>query len=131
MPHARGPRIRAGTPWPSTEAPILETGRDMAPYQDVPFECERCGTITRRYAAGIDPPPVVDCRCGKPARLPHAAEDAKPVTPKYGPVDYRAKGRIADDVTPWAQLRKRRTVEELEASLAERMAEVRASGAAR
>lgn len=131
MPHSRGPRIHARTPWDSTEAPVTETGRDPAPTQDVVYECDRCGPVTRRYLEGVAPPNPVTCRCGKDARIPGAPEDDKPETPKYGPHEYRAKGRTAEDVTPWAQLMKRRTVAELEALLAARMAEVRQQGVAR
>ena len=140
MPHSRSNRIRAGTPWDSTEQPILDPGHERAESQEITYQCPRCGPVTRTYAANIrlrypgsheGYPPKITCRCGQEAGIPGASDDDLPETTKYGYHEYRQKGRRDDGTDPWSQLLKRRTVDELETLLAQRLAEVKASGAAR
>lgn len=119
------PAIGGEPPWGRNAAGIDDHPREPVPKQNVAYDCERCGTITRPYAADAVPPAAVSCRCGKTARLPGAPGHAKPETPKYGPPAYREKGRLADDISPWAQLMKRRSIPQLEALLAERLTAMR------
>jgi len=75
-------------------------------------------------------PDVWDCHCGKPARREGAPDDSQRL-PAYATPGTGKYERAGTDVTPMGQLRKRRELADLEAALAERMAQVRASGVAR
>ena len=112
--------LRAHVPWPGgSSAEVAQS--DIAPRQEASYTCPRCGPVTVVLATGAEAPGEWDCRCGLTARRDGApAGGSQPAGPKGNP-----------DVTPMAQLLKRRSVSALEALLAERLAEVRGSGVAR
>ena len=129
MPIVHSP-LRAGTPWPSTEHALTEMGKPLAPRREVAYICERGHGLKRTFAADVPPPVAVDCRCGGEARLPGVPSEVKPSYSGYsGNTKYEK--HPAADVTPMGQLLKRRSREDLEALLAEKLREVRESGVAR
>lgn len=142
MPYNRSPHIMGEKPWGRGEPGIRgDDGRELAPQQNITYHCggnrgRPCpyGTFTVPFAAGVaELPAALDCRCGGTGRLDGTARDAEVDLPGYGqPTGGKGKGTgPKDGMDPWGQLMKRRTVAELDAMLAERLAEVRQSGVAR
>lgn len=122
---SRGVTIKAHTPWDRQNSP--QDSADAAPRQEVPYTCERGCRFTVPLAAEAKPPPAWGCRCGKTARLDGApegapAEAALPGYTSAAEMHQRAKREPTD---PWSQLRKRRSIAELDALLAARLAELR------
>jgi hypothetical protein len=107
--------------------------RELAPRQEIIYICARCGPFTITLAAEATPRPAWDCRCGSPARLDGLPEGtpAEVILPGYTTAQGQHKRAIQEGMGPWGQLRKRRSIRELDALLAERLAQVRETGAAR
>lgn len=119
------PTIQGAPPWGRNETGIEQEPREAAPRQEVTFHCGKGHDFTRPFAAGVKPPDAFDCRCGgigirdgAPADTPREVE--LPGQKTGGP----PKDRHAAETTPKAQLLKRRSRAQLEAILAERLAEV-------
>lgn len=107
-----GGPISGHKPWPAVGQPT-EQNREPAPRQEVTYRCARGHTTALVFAAEAEPPDSWDCRtCGRSAGL-----DGPPGDP--------AARKGAKDMSPWALLLERRSIPELEAALAERLAEIR------
>jgi hypothetical protein len=107
-----GERVLRGSRLGTTS---YETDRntDLAPRQDVAFDCPNGHVTAVPMASDAELPATWECRvCGAPAKLRHG--DA--VEPK--------KGKTAR--THWDMLLERRSIEDLEEVLAERLAELHA-----
>lgn len=87
-------------------------GVELAPRQEVGFDCPKGHHFTITFAEEAELPTEWECpRCGDPARRSDGAEHVeKPGKPPR---------------THWDMLRERRSVEELEDLLAERLDEIR------
>jgi len=120
-------RLGAKVPWGAGTGTAEEPQKDIAPRRQVPYRCERGCEFTLTLAARAEVPDVWDCHCGRPARREGAPDDAQR-RPAYATPGTGKYERAGSDVTPMGQLRKRRKDAELEAQLAERMAQVRAGG---
>lgn len=94
-----------------------EAGVEFAPRTRTHFDCPNGHTVTLPFADDADVPPLWECRCGAEALLRDAErpEPVKPVKPAR---------------THWDMLRERRSIEELEELLEERLQLLR-SGALR
>jgi hypothetical protein len=94
---------------------VSTDGVDFAARQEISFVCTANGHIfTRVFSDEITPPTDWDCpRCGSPA----SRGDGTPA-PDRAPARRR---------THWDMLRERRSMEELEQLLAERLRELRAA----
>ena len=102
-----GERVLRGSRLGTTS---YETDRntDLAPRQDVIYDCPHGHTFALQLASDAEIPPTWDCRsCGATALL----RDATAPEPK--------KGKQAR--THWDMLLERRSVEDLEEVLAERL----------
>jgi hypothetical protein len=98
----RGSRLGAA----SYEA---DRNTDLAPRRAAEYACRQGHTFSVPFAADAQPPAVWECRvCGTPAALVHGAE---PESKKTKPVR-----------THWDMLLERRSVDDLEQVLAERLA---------
>lgn len=88
------------------------SGVELAPRQETSFDCPRGHHFTIPFAAEAELPTEWECpRCGQPSRRSDGAEhEAKPTKPVR---------------THWDMLRERRSIEELEDILAERLEEIR------
>lgn len=132
MPHVH--HLGAALPWPGTDGVPEIPQREIAPRRGVAYKCARGCTFTVTFAAEAEPPDDWECRCGRPARREGAPEGTGGTARLPG---YQAPGsgryERADpvDTTPMGQLRKRRSAKEGAAILAEALAAVRESGAAR
>ena len=107
-----GERVLKGSRLGTTS---YETDRntDLAPRQDVTYDCPHGHSFALQLATDAEAPPAWDCRsCGATALL----RDAAPTEPK--------KGKQAR--THWDMLLERRSLDDLEEVLAERLAELHA-----
>lgn len=107
-------------PWSAGTASPDETLREMAAQQEAFYTCARDHVFKVTFAAEAQPPDGWDCRCGSPAALngtPGAEAGAD--LPAYD--RYARRGLL----THRDQLLARRTIPELEALLAERLAAIR------
>jgi hypothetical protein len=95
-----------------------DAGVELAPRQTVSFDCPNGHLVEVVLAAEATPPAAWECRsCGAIARRRSAdAEDAQAARPQR---------------TPWDMLLERRTVDDLETLLDERLTELRDLGGAR
>ncbi len=76
--------------------------------QQVTYQCGRCGCeFTVTYHAGAEPPPAASCRCGGTGSA--GSHDAAPAAP-------------TEHERRMTQIRSRRTADQLEELLAERIA---------
>jgi rubredoxin len=92
-----------------------DAGIDLAPRQTVAYECPKGHHIEVPFAAEADIPPVWECRsCGSVAKR---IDGEQPEEKKSKPPR-----------THWDMLMERRTVEDLEEVLAERLAVLRSGG---
>ena len=129
--------VKGQPPWGQRHESVEENPRELAPQQQAIYHCRNAGCPFTPFpvplATGVEPPAALDCRCGGTGRLDGAPEDAEVVLPAYGQsTGGRPKGSAPKDgMDPWGQLMKRRTQKELDQILAERLAEVRQTGAAR
>lgn len=90
---------------------------DLAPRQDVAFDCPNGHNFTVPFAAEAELPPTWECRvCGATA----AAVSGQAPTAK----------KVKPPRSHWDMLMERRTVEDLEAVLAERLQVIRERRAA-
>jgi hypothetical protein len=113
--------ITGKSPWPASRT--AEVPYDSpAPRQLVPYRCGKGHEFTVTFAAEAEPPAAWDCRCGAAAAPATAAAEI----PASAPVCRRRPTRPEQE-HGLALVLERRTVAELEALLAERVAEVRAS----
>ena len=118
--------LRASMPWPVTERAVIEADREPLAVQQAAYRCERGCEFTVPFAADAEPPTGFDCRCGGEARLEGAPEDAETRAPGYvAGTGAQSKGTAGkgEGMDPWGQLMKRRTRKELDAILAERLAQ--------
>lgn len=121
--YANNQPLSGGRPWPtgaSAEAPC----GPPAPTQQAAYTCERGCTFTLTLAGEGEPPPAWHCRCGKTALLDTAPPGASTEVrlPGYG----TPGGHKTSVIIPhWQHVQERRTHEQLEELLAERLAEVR------
>lgn len=100
-----------------------EEGVDFVDRQTVTFRTEDGEEFTVTFMVGVELPyDWTSPRSGKVGRRLDA--NGKPIEG----VDPNAPAPIAPTVTHWEQLMKRRTIEELEVILADRIAEARANG---
>lgn len=88
------------------------SGVELAARQDLSFDCPKGHHFTLTFAAEAELPTLWECpRCGSEARRSDGVEpEAKEVKPPR---------------THWDMLRERRSIEELEDILAERLEEIR------
>ena len=85
-----------------------ERGVEMAPRQEVSYDCERGHTFTIPFADDAQVPAQWECpRCGAPG---HPVDGARPEAQKEKPVR-----------THWDMLLERRSIPELEQILSERL----------
>lgn len=115
MTHATrtGGPISGHKPWPAGGQPAEQADEKPAPRREVAYRCAKGHATTLVFAAKAELPDSWDCRtCGLAAGL-----DGPPGDP--------AARKGAKDMSAWALLRERRTIADLEAALAERLAEVR------
>ena len=85
---------------------------DLAPRQDVPFDCPNGHHFSVPFAAEAELPPMWECRvCGAMA----TASTGQSPSPK----------KVKPPRSHWDMLMERRTVEDLEAVLAERLEVIR------
>lgn len=120
MTHAtrNGGPIPGYRPWGSGGQPT-EQDREEAPRQEAVYECAEGHGFTLPFAATAEPPPMWDCpKHGRPALLDGETEAS-------APKERWAKG----DKTPWDHLLERRSIPELEVTLKEALAGVRAARA--
>jgi hypothetical protein len=123
--------LRGARPWGRNDSGgIEEEPREAAPRQGVTYHCERACAFSPfivPLAAEATPPPAWDCRCGGTGRLDGAPEDtpAEVILPGYTTAQGQHKRAIQEGMGPWGQLRKRRSIPELDALLAERLEAVR------
>lgn len=118
MTHAtrNGGPIPGYRPWGSGGQPT-EQDREEAPRQEAVYQCAEGHGFTLTFAATAEPPPMWDCpKHGHPALLDGAAAGAA-----------GEKGKPAK--TPWDHVRERRSIPELEVTLAEALAGVRSARA--
>jgi RNA polymerase-binding protein len=95
-----------------------DRGADLAPRQTVDYTCPRGHTMSVTFADDADVPVTWDCTsCGAPALLIHAVI----------PEQRQAKPQR----THWDMLLERRSVDELEELLGERLELLRAPGGRR
>jgi hypothetical protein len=86
---------------------------DLAPRQAVVYDCPRGHVISLPFAEEADIPLTWECRCGSTATLRDGVfPEIKPVKPTR---------------THWDMLRERRTLDDLEELLTERLALLRAA----
>lgn len=132
MTRYANPAVRGEPPWGRKKEGIEETPREAAPQVQVTFTCPDKHTMTLPFADGVTVE-AWECRhCGKTALAPGAPPDAQPATLKYGPSDHHQKQFVQSrPMTEMEFLLKRRTKADLEEILAEALAQVRKSGAAR
>ena len=125
--------LHAHVPWGSGNSNAGESAHELAPRQAVAFTCPKGHHFTKNFAAEAKPPDAFDCRCGGVALRDGAPEDTprRVELPGLRSGGGAPKHTHAADVTPRAQLFKRRTPAQLDQILAERLAEVRQSGVAR
>ena len=115
MTHAtrNGGPISGYAPWGRGDQLPQDADTEPAPRREVTYSCAKEHTTALTFAAEAEPPSSWDCRtCGLPAGLDGAPGGA-------------AARKGAKDMSPFALLRERRTISELEAGLKERLAEVR------
>lgn len=87
-------------------------GVELAPRQDLGFYCSNGHHFALTFAAEAELPTEWECpRCGQPARR---SDGVEPVVKETKPVR-----------THWDMLRERRSIEELEEILAERLQQLR------
>ena len=94
----------------------METSENVVPSerQIVVYVCPQEHRIELPFSIEAEIPATWECRCGEEALLlDGAAPDRKPVKPAR---------------THWDMLRERRSIEELEELLAERLDEIRGNG---
>jgi RNA polymerase-binding protein len=92
-----------------------DRGIDLAPRQSVEYACPRGHSFQMPFSTEADVPLTWECRvCGSPATL----VDGQPPEEK----------QVKPPRTHWDMLMERRTREELEEVLAERLAVLRAGG---
>jgi hypothetical protein len=122
---AAHPRINGKRPWDTSPSPEALCGPPAA-RQRAAYECERGCTFALPFAAGVVPPAVWDCRCGGRAH-PEGATGREPegkALPGW-PHDYRRP----KPTSPFGHVLERRSIADLEAALAERLAALRGEGA--
>ena len=91
------------------------TGVELAARQDVAFDCANGHHFTLTFSAEAELPTEWECpRCGTEARRSDGVQPA----PK----------EVKPPRTHWDMLRERRSIEELEEILAERLDEIRKDG---
>ena len=82
-----------------------------APRQEAVYDCPNKHTIVLPFSVEADVPAIWECRCGATAVLrDHEKPEAKPGKPQR---------------THWDMLRERRTIEELDVLLEERLDQLR------
>ena len=91
-----------------------DEGVDFAPRLQAYYDCPNGHTIILPFSVEADVPVVWECRCGAEALL----RDASKPEEKAG----------KPPRTHWDMLRERRSIEELEELLAERLDEIRGEG---
>ena len=127
MTRFANPAIHGEKPWGRAAASLDETPKDAAERKNISYWCPLGHERVIPLCRGVQPPDACECTCGLTGRREGVPDDAEPEWPKYtqgtGGVP---KSRAGQDVTPMAQLWKRRTRADLEKLLAERVAEVRA-----
>jgi len=95
-----------------------DAGVELAPRQTVVFDCPHGHDVEVVMAAEAVPPAAWECRsCGAIARRRSAVEDDSKAT--------------RHQRTPWDMLLERRTMDDLESLLDERLTELRGLGGAR
>ncbi len=100
-----------------------EEGVDFVETQTVTFRTEDGEEFTVNFMIGVDLP--YDWKSPRTSKIGRRVDaKGKPITG----VDPNAPLPLPPTVTHWEQLMKRRTIEELEVILAERLAEGRANG---
>lgn len=136
--YAHGYRIRAQAPWETTrsieEEPGLPVETQEALYRcDKGAGCSHGGQFTQVFAADAPVPDAVNCRCSgvgrrdgaPPGAMPDYSSYSQGVRNNHGPGTGQYK-----DMRPIALLRERRSDDELEVILRERMTEMGLGGAA-
>jgi hypothetical protein len=93
----------------ASTSPEYEPPRNLAPRQDVAYQCGNGHELVLPYAAGVEPPWAVDCRrCGQPARRDGAPPNAVPGWDGYkSSTGCHGKGGSTADVSEMAQLRRK------------------------
>lgn len=111
--------IRGTHPWPAPTSSEIAYELPAA-RQSAPYRCQRGCEFNVTFAAGVAPPADWTCRCGQAAVYSGTAATAPPPA--------RRSTRWTDDETEhqrrMAQVLSRRTRAELEALLADRVAEL-------
>lgn len=110
--------LPGNTPWPAGGQPAGQVNEEPAPRQEAVYGCAEGHDFTRTFAAAAEPPLMWDCpRHGHPGLLGGAAEGGVP----------GKKGR--DGKSHWDLLRERRSLTDLDVTLTEALAGLRASRA--
>lgn len=126
----RGTRLQGG----SVVHGLDDRSRDVpAAGRDVDYLCPAGHAFAVTFAERAEPPAEWDCRCGRTAARPgEAAAPSDLVPARHRDSGWTRSGRAASlssmpPRTPWIMLTERRTREELEALLEERLALRRAA----
>jgi hypothetical protein len=115
-----------------------ERATSREPSCSVDFRCPGGHLVTLTFAATAEIPPVWECRhCGRPARrdgqvqAPAECDEGPDVPARHRDSTWtrtaRSQTQTTSPRTPWIMLRERRTIQELQVLLDERLAHLRDS----